>query len=276
MTQTHAPPAGETLAHETLARALLPLAHEAGRAIMAVYATAFTTRSKDDRSPVTDADDAAEAIILAGLHRLTPDFPVVAEELAARGEAPQVGSGPFWLVDPLDGTREFIERNGEFTVNIALVENGHPVLGIVLAPALEVAWLGTRAAGARRFDKLHPEGRAIQARPVPKVAPMVLVSRNHREPSVDIWLKQQMAPETRTVGSSLKFCQIAEGAADFYPRFAALSEWDTAAGQAVLEAAGGAVLTWDGPADKPRIGAALQYGKPDFRNLPFLARGSLR
>ena len=264
MTQTHA----------TLAEALLPLAHEAGAAIMAVYATAFTARSKDDRSPVTDADDAAEAIILAGLRKLTPRIPVVAEELAARGEAPQINEGPFWLVDPLDGTREFIERNGEFTVNIALVENGRPVLGIVLAPALEVAWLGNGAAGARRFDKLHPEGTPIRARPVPKVAPLVLVSRNHREASVDTWLKQQMAPETKTVGSSLKFCHIAEGAADFYPRFAALSEWDTAAGQAVLEAAGGKVLVWDGPADKPNIGAALHYGKPDFRNLPFLARGA--
>lgn len=264
MTQTHA----------VLAEALLPLAHEAGAAIMAVYATAFTARAKDDRSPVTDADDAAETIILAGLRKLTPEIPVVAEELAARGEAPQVGDGPFWLVDPLDGTREFIERNGEFTVNIALVEQGRPVLGIVLAPALEVAWLGVVTSGARRFDRLHPEGYAIRARPVPKVAPLVLVSRNHREASVDIWLKQQMAPETRTVGSSLKFCQIAEGAADFYPRFAAISEWDTAAGQAVLEAAGGQVLAWDGPADRPRIGAALHYGKPDFRNLPFLARGA--
>lgn len=263
-----------TTDHAALAEALLPLAHEAGAAIMTVYATAFTARAKDDRSPVTDADDAAEAVILAGLRRLTPDIPVVAEELAARGEAPQVGDGPFWLVDPLDGTREFIERNGEFTVNIALVEHGRPVLGIVLAPALEVAWLGVGAAGARRFDRLHPEGRAIRARPVPKVAPLVLVSRNHREPSVDTWLKQQMAPETKTVGSSLKFCQIAEGVADFYPRFAAISEWDTAAGQAVLEAAGGAVLAWDGPPEKPRIGAALHYGKPDFRNLPFLARGA--
>lgn len=259
--------------HATLADALLPLAHEAGAAIMAVYATAFAARAKDDRSPVTDADDAAEAVILAGLRKLTPEIPVVAEELAARGEAPQIGSGPFWLVDPLDGTREFIERNGEFTVNIALVERGRPVLGIVLAPALEVAWIGG-PQGARRFDRLHPDGKSIRARPVPKVAPLVLVSRNHREASVDIWLKQQMAPETKTVGSSLKFCQIAEGAADFYPRFAAISEWDTAAGQAVLEAAGGQVLTWDGPADKPRIGATLHYGKPDFRNLPFLARGA--
>ncbi|MEK9968815.1 MAG: 3'(2'),5'-bisphosphate nucleotidase CysQ [Ferrovibrio sp.] len=259
--------------HKTLANALLPLAREAGAAIMAIYATPFTSRSKDDRSPVTDADDAAETIILAGLRKLTPEIPVVAEELAARGEAPQVTDGAFWLVDPLDGTREFIERNGEFTVNIALVENGRPVLGVVLAPALEIAWLGS-PAGAQRFDRLHPDGAAIRARPVPKVAPLVLVSRNHREPAVDAWLKQQMGPETKTVGSSLKFCQIAEGAGDFYPRFAAISEWDTAAGQAVLEAAGGAVVTWDGPPDNPRMGGPLRYGKPAYRNLPFLARGA--
>jgi 3'(2'), 5'-bisphosphate nucleotidase len=259
--------------HTALAHNLLPLAREAATAIMAIYATPFVARAKDDRSPVTDADEAAETIILAGLKRLTPDIPVVAEELATRGEAPEVGpnvsGGSFWLVDPLDGTREFIERNGEFTVNIALIEQGRPVLGIVLAPAQEIAWLGM-PGGALRFDPLSgPDGKPIAARPVPKVAPMVLVSRNHREPAVDTWLQQQMAPETRTVGSSLKFCQIAEGNGDLYPRFASISEWDTAAGQAVLEAAGGAVVIWNGDTE----GAALQYGKPKFRNPGFLARG---
>lgn len=258
-----------TLTHGGLAHALLPLARDAGAAIMAVYATPFVARAKDDRSPVTDADDAAEAIILAGLHRLTPDIPVVAEELAARGEAPDVQGGRFWLVDPLDGTREFIERNGEFTVNIALIEQGRPVLGIVLAPAQDVAWLGS-PAGALRFDVANPDGRPIVARAVPRAAPMVLVSRNHREPAVDTWLKQLLGPETRTVGSSLKFCQIAEGHGDLYPRFASISEWDTAAGQAVLEAAGGAVMIWDA---SYREAAPLHYGKKDFRNPAFVARG---
>ncbi len=260
--------------HAVLCDALLPLARKAGDAIMAIYATPFVSRAKDDRSPVTDADDAAEEIILAGLQQLTPGIPVVAEELAARGEAPAVGDAPFWLVDPLDGTREFIDRNGEFTVNIALVERGQPVLGIVLAPALEIAWLGS-AAGARRFDRLHPDGKAIAARAVPAIAPQVLVSRNHREPAVESWLQQQLAPETRTVGSSLKFCQIAEGAADLYPRFASISEWDTAAGQAVLEAAGGAVMVWDISAAQPRETGALRYGKSQFRNPAFLARGRI-
>jgi 3'(2'), 5'-bisphosphate nucleotidase len=256
--------------HTRLAQSLLPLAREAATAIMAIYATPFVARAKDDRSPVTDADEAAETIILAGLKRLTPDIPVVAEELATRGEAPSVGSGRFWLVDPLDGTREFIERNGEFTVNIALIEQGRPVLGIVLAPAQEIAWLGM-PGGALRFDRLNPDGKPIAARSVPKVGPMVLVSRNHREPAVDTWLQQLVAPETRTVGSSLKFCQIAEGSGDLYPRFASISEWDTAAGQAVLEAAGGAVVTWD---TTYKQGPALPYGKTNFRNPPFLARGA--
>jgi 3'(2'), 5'-bisphosphate nucleotidase len=251
---------------QRLGAALLPLARAAGAAIMAVYATDFATRAKRDASPVTDADEAAEAIILQGLSGLTPDVPVVAEEQMADGHVPQLHGDRFWLVDPLDGTREFVDRNGEFTVNIALIERGRPVLGIVVAPVQARTWLGVAGSGARCFDGAQDDtGTAIAARPVPRVGALVLVSRNHREAAVDAWLQQQLAPETRTVGSSLKFCRIAEGAADLYPRFASISEWDTAAGQAVLEAAGGAVVTWDGP--------SLDYGKPGFRNPGFLARG---
>lgn len=256
-----------------LAEALLPLAREAGTAIMAVYATAFAARTKADRSPVTDADEAAEAIILRGLASLTADVPVVAEEQVAAGNIPQIEGHRFWLVDPLDGTREFVDRNGEFTVNIALIENGRPVLGVVSAPALGDAWLGIHGLGARRFNGAGDhQGREIAARRVPQGGAQVLVSRNHREAEVDVWLKQQLAPQTCTVGSSLKFCRIAEGAADLYPRFASISEWDTAAGQAVLEAAGGAVVTWD---DSHRENGPLGYGKPGFRNPGFLARGRL-
>lgn len=246
-----------------LAPAILDLARQAGGAIMAVYATPFIQRTKDDRSPVTDADEQAEAIILAGLARLTPDIPVVAEEQAARGETPVIDGGCFWLVDPLDGTREFVDRNGEFTVNIALIENGAPVLGVVTAPALGLAWLGY-GGKAWRYEGAAATG--IRARPVPSRGAHVLVSRNHLDREVAGWLKQQPDSTTRTVGSSLKFCRIAEGAADLYPRFASISEWDTAAGQAVLEAAGGAVLTWQG--------APLRYGKPGFRNPGYLARGA--
>lgn len=250
-----------------LGEALLPLARSAADAIMAVYVTAFSARAKADRSPVTDADEAAERIILDGLHALTPGIPVVAEEQVARGHIPQIEGDEFWLVDPLDGTREFIDRNGEFTVNIALIRRGEPVMGVVLAPATGDAWLGTVGIGAWRFSGARDmTGRTIRARRVPAVAPMVLISRNHRDAQIDGWLKSQALPQTCTVGSSLKFCRIAEGQADLYPRFASISEWDTAAGQAVLEAAGGAVVTWEN--------LPLRYGKAQFRNPGFLARGA--
>lgn len=250
---------------DRLGPAVLALSRDAGAAVMAIYATDFERRIKDDRSPVTDADETSEAIILAGLQRLTPAVPVIAEEMAAAGALPEIGTGPFWLVDPLDGTREFIARNGDFTVNIALVVAGRPRLGVVLAPAHgNTAWLGS-PGGARRFGAGDTVGEAISARIAPPFGATALVSRSHREKQVDQWLARQDRPQAATIGSSLKFCRIAEGAADFYPRFASISEWDTAAGQAVLEAAGGEVLTWDG--------APLGYGKPGFRNPGFLAQG---
>lgn len=253
---------------DRLGPAVLALAREAGAAIMAIYATDFAKRKKDDHSPVTDADEEAEAIILAGLQRLTPDLPVIAEEMAAAGKLPDIGEGPFWLVDPLDGTREFIARNGDFTVNIALIVAGRPRLGVVLAPAHgDIAWLGL-PKGARRFEGGSSAGESIAARVAPPFGAIALVSRSHREKEVDAWLARQDRMQTASIGSSLKFCRIAEGAADFYPRFISISEWDTAAGQAVLEAAGGMVLTWDG--------APLGYGKPGFRNPGFLAQGRVQ
>lgn len=244
---------------------VLALAREAGAAIMTIYATDFEKRKKDDHSPVTDADETAEAIILSGLRRLTPHLPIIAEEMAAAGNLPDVGAGPFWLVDPLDGTREFIARNGDFTVNIALVVAGRPRLGVVLAPARgDAAWLGM-PKGAWRFGPGDATGEAIRARVAPPFGAVALVSRSHREKDVDAWLARQDRMQTASIGSSLKFCRIAEGNADFYPRFVSISEWDTAAGQAVLEAAGGEVVTWEG--------LPLAYGKPGFRNPGFLARG---
>lgn len=247
-----------------LAPAILTLARKAEAAIMAVYATPFEQRAKQDASPVTDADEQAEAIILAGLQALTPDIPVVAEEQAARGETPDVKGDRFWLVDPLDGTREFVDRNGEFTVNIALIEHGAPVLGVVAAPALGLAWVGH---GGKAWRHEGDRVITIRARLVPSRGAHVLVSRNHIDREVAGWLAQQPDATRQTVGSSLKFCRIAEGAADLYPRFASISEWDTAAGQAVLEAAGGAVVTWQGE--------RLLYGKPGFRNPGYLARGAV-
>jgi 3'(2'), 5'-bisphosphate nucleotidase len=248
---------------------LTALAHRAGAAILDIYARPDQgERRKTDASPVTDADHAAEAIILAGLGRLTPDIPVVAEEEVAAGRTPEVGAGPFWLVDPLDGTKEFIKRNGEFTVNIALIEDAMPTLGVVSAPAQGVLWRGAKGHGAERLLDGGPPS-AIAVRRPPAQGLTVFASRSHAVFSqLDIWLRNNHIPvaERRQAGSSLKFCLIAAGEADIYPRFGPTMEWDTAAGQAVLEAAGGEVI--DDSTRQP-----LRYGKPAHRNPWFVARG---
>ena len=248
---------------------LTDLARQAGVAILDIYGRADKgERQKTDASPVTDADHAAEAIILTGLRRLTPEIPIIAEEEVAAGRMPTVGKGPFWLVDPLDGTKEFIKRNGEFTVNIALIENGAPTLGVVSAPAQGVLWRGARDHGAQRLlDGGEPTTMA--ARRPPTVGYTVFASRSHSVfNQLDIWLRNNDIPvaERKQAGSSLKFCLIAAGEADIYPRFGPTMEWDTAAGQAVLEAAGGEVL--DDSTRQP-----LRYGKPGHRNPWFVARG---
>ena len=253
--------------HQSLRQASTDLAREAGREIMRIYAGDLGVRDKADRSPVTDADHAAEAIIVAGLRTLTPDTPVVAEEEVAAGRIPVIGDGPFWLVDPLDGTKEVIKKNGEFTVNIALIEGGRPTLGIVLAPASETLWRGAAGLGA---DKSEHGGTftPITTRPEPTDGLTCCASRSHAIYSdLDIWFGREglTVAERVQVGSSLKFCLIAEGKADIYPRFGPTNEWDTAAGQGVLEAAGGGVVTTDG---RP-----LLYGKPRFSNPHFIARG---
>jgi 3'(2'), 5'-bisphosphate nucleotidase len=252
--------------HKTLRQSCTEIAREAAREIMRIYAGDLGVRDKADKSPVTDADHAAEAIIVAGLRALTPTTPIVAEEEMAAGRVPTIGDGPFWLVDPLDGTKEFIKRNGEFTVNIALIENGRPTLGIVLAPAIDVLWRGAAGLGADRSEN----GGAfvsITTRTPPSDGLTCCASRSHAVYSdLDIWFKREGLTVTERVqtGSSLKFCLIAEGKADIYPRFGPTNEWDTAAGQGVLEAAGGEVVTTDG---KP-----LLYGKPGFSNPHFIAR----
>jgi 3'(2'), 5'-bisphosphate nucleotidase len=237
---------------------------------MRIYAGDLGVRDKADKSPVTDADQAAEAIIVAGLRALTPDTPVVAEEEMAAGRVPAIdviqAGGSFWLVDPLDGTKEFIKRNGEFTVNIALIEDGRPTLGIVLAPASDTLWRGAMGLGADKSEKGGAFTR-IATRPQPIDGLTCCASRSHAIYSdLDIWFGREglTVAERVQVGSSLKFCLIAEGKADIYPRFGPTNEWDTAAGQGVLEAAGGEVVTTDG---KP-----LLYGKPRFSNPHFIAR----
>ncbi len=246
---------------QSLLPTLEKLARKAGAAIMEIYATDFQVEHKGDASPVTAADKKAEALILPGLAALTPDIPIVAEESVAAGHIPEIG-GAFWLVDPLDGTKEFIKRNGEFTVNIGLVVDGIPLAGVVYAPAMDILWSG---ADGRAFRQDADGRRAITCRLPPQTGAVVLTSRSHREPdTLNRWMSKLDQPVLDFAGSSLKFCKVADGSADFYPRFGPTCEWDVAAGHAVLRAAGGEVITFDG---RP-----LAYAKSNFLNSDFLAR----
>lgn len=246
-----------------LVEKLIPVVRRAGGVIMDIYASDFEVRGKDDASPVTEADERAEALILAELAALTPDIPVVAEESVAAGVVPDVDAR-FWLVDPLDGTKEFIGRNGEFTVNIALIENGQPVLGVVFAPALERLFAG--AAGSAVFMEDEAGRHPIRVRAVPEEGLTVVASRSHGDPTaLQAFLGGRKVAALRNAGSSLKICLIAAGEADLYPRLGRTMEWDIAAGDAILRAAGGHVTDTD---HTPMV-----YGKAGFANPFFVARG---
>jgi 3'(2'), 5'-bisphosphate nucleotidase len=253
-----------------LLQSLIYTAQRAGGAIMAVYATDFSVRDKADASPVTAADEAAEKIILADLAAIAPDVPVVAEESVASGLVPVIAER-FFLVDPLDGTREFVSHRDEFTVNVALIEDGEPVLGVVYAPARrELFWGDARAGKAGHIDAdpdgtMPSMGNAIAARSAPDRGLVAVASRSHRTPETDAFLANYPVTEFRSIGSSLKFCLVAIGEADIYPRLGTTMEWDTAAGHAVLAAAGGQVTGLEGE--------PFRYGKPGFRNGNFVARG---
>ncbi|WP_291841577.1 3'(2'),5'-bisphosphate nucleotidase CysQ [Maricaulis sp.] len=217
--------------------------------IMEIYESDFEARGKDDKSPVTDADELAEAIILAELETAMPGIPVLAEESFAAGFRPKT-DGAFILVDPVDGTKEFINKNGEFTVNIALIENRAPTAGCVFAPARErifvggtEAWAGSLKAG----ESVSPDRlETITTRARPAGGMTAVMSRSHADANTLAFADAQGVTEKVSAGSSLKFCLVAEGTADVYPRFGPTKEWDTGAGHAVLNAAGGAVLTPDG------------------------------
>jgi len=251
-----------------MARTLAEVALAAGPAVMEEYARGCEARDKADGSSVTAADERAEAIIVARLQALAPGIAIVAEEATAAGaklEAPP----RFFLVDPLDGTREFIARNGEFTINVALVENGAPVAGAVYAPAIERVWFGGRTAGAAKVavgGALPAARESLTVRRAPEKL-TALASRSHADAATEAFLARLGVEERVSAGSSLKFCVIAEGRADVYPRFAPTMEWDTAAGDAVLRAAGGSVAGLDG--------AALKYGKlaQGLRNAGFVGWG---
>lgn len=221
------------------------IAHRAGDAILEIYAGDFDVETKRDESPVTAADMAAHRIIVAELAELTPGLPILSEEAAATPWEERRHWDSYWLVDPLDGTREFIKGNGEFTVNIALVQGGRPIIGVIHAPVLGQSWLGCDGVGAFRQER-HQEPVAIQPSRPARQPPRVLVSRSHAGPEIEAMLDRLGQCERIAAGSSLKFCRIAEGAADFYPRTGTTCEWDTAAGQGILEAAGGKVLDRDG------------------------------
>jgi 3'(2'), 5'-bisphosphate nucleotidase len=227
-----------------LADALLPIAARAGDAIMKVYTGAFTVERKDDNSPLTLADLESQRIILEGLRQLTPDVPVLSEESAQAPWSVRRSWNELWVVDPLDGTREFVKRNGEFTVNIALIVEHEPVLGIVAAPAQGISYWGATGVGAFRQDGLGNRRRIRVSAPASPLR--VVGSRSHLSAETAAYLTGFPPHEMTGVGSSLKFCLLAEGNAELYPRFGPTSEWDTAAGQALLEAAGGQVTRMDG------------------------------
>ena len=267
MTQTMTAVAGRDIIE--LAR----IACSAGEIVLQHYAdTEIAARSKDDQSPVTRADEEAEAYILDRLRALAPGIPVIAEEEVASGKIPEIGRR-FFLVDPLDGTKEFLSRNGEFTVNIGEIADGRPTRGVVFAPAKSRLFMGDEASGAFElqieqgqkpdFEKLRP----IAARSAPTEGLVAVASRSHRDAKTDDYLARFPVKEFASAGSSLKFCLVAAGEADIYPRLGRTMEWDTAAGHAVLAAAGGSVVTIDG---RPFV-----YGKVEekFANPFFVARG---
>ncbi len=255
----------EAEARTLLLAQMVEIARSAGALIMRHYAGDSERRHKADQSPVTAADEEAEALILQGLHAAAPNIPVIAEESAAAGKLPDIAGGVFLLVDPLDGTKEFLNKNGEFTVNIALIERGTPTAGVVFAPAVERLFWGS-TTGA--FEESHGEKRQIQTRATPKDGMIAIASRSHRDRLTDEYLAHYPIANLIAAGSSLKFCVIAAGEADLYPRHGPTMEWDTAAGDAVLRAAGGRVTRLDGK-------TPLTYGnaREKFQNPSFVAWG---
>lgn len=248
-----------------LVDAVRRIAERAGEAIMDVYSSDFDVENKDDSSPVTEADRRAEQLIIASLRdEIGSTLPIVAEEEVAAGRIPEVGKEAFWLVDPLDGTKQFIKRQGEFTVNIALIENGEPVLGVVHAPAINATYWGSEHGA---FANIDGQGdRPIACRSVPEKGLIAVASRSHRNAETDEFLAQYDVGESTSSGSSIKFCLVACGKADVYPRTGRTMEWDTAAGHAVVKFAGGSV--------EEIGGGPLKYGKPNFENPHFAVWGA--
>jgi 3'(2'), 5'-bisphosphate nucleotidase len=241
---------------------VIALAREAGTATMAYYDEADTqgVREKEDRSPVTLADEVAHQILVEGLRRLDPGTPIVSEEAEAASFEVRRGWTRFWLVDPLDGTKEFIKRRAEFTVNVALIEDGEPVFGVVLAPALDLLYWAAKGEGAWREEKAGPPQR-IYSRSLPPDTPKVIVeSLSHPSAELEDYLKTIPVAHRVKAGSSLKFCWVAEGRADVYPRLGPTMEWDVAAGDCIYRQSG----------RQGERASPLSYNKPDLRNSSFI------
>ena len=225
-------------------RAVIDLAKAAGEKIMAIYAQDFDVDYKDDSSPLTQADLASHHCIVDGLRELTPQIPALSEESSEDEKRNRMSWQTYWLIDPLDGTKEFVKKNGEFTVNIALVSNHQPVFGVVNAPALDVTYWGDKFSGAFKVEGGVEKSITVRSRPASSADWIVVGSRSHQSDEFKAFMEDYGDAEIVSMGSSLKLCLVAEGKADLYPRLGLTSEWDTAASQAVVEAAGGQVLAF--------------------------------
>jgi 3'(2'), 5'-bisphosphate nucleotidase len=243
------------------------LARQAGEKIMVFYRNGADITLKKDASPLTAADRASHDFLVESLGSLTPEIPVISEESEEAANSALASAKRFWLIDPLDGTKEFVKGTNEFTVNIALVEQGHPVLGVVHAPALNLTYYGVRNSGSwRRTGDRSPT--PISARRADPARLSVVASKDHAGPLVGAMLNRLAGPQLQSMGSSLKFCLVAEGKADLYLRDLPTMEWDTAAAQSIVEAAGGGVFSLDG---RP-----LGYGKPDLKNPAIITVGDVQ
>ena len=247
--------------HKDFWEELIDIGAEAGRAILDIYHDGIVVTYKEDRSPLTMADQRSHAVITTRLKKVTPDIPVISEEGADIPYEERSEWGSFWLVDPLDGTKEFIKRNGEFTVNIALIERDRPVMGVVYVPVKDVLYYAEKGKGAFKVE--GGETTRLKVREKVDKGYIVAESRSHRTPEIEEFLKRIPVQERISAGSSLKFCLVAEGKADLYPRFGPTMEWDTAAGQCLVEEAGGKVIGRDG--------GPLSYNRRELRHNGFIA-----
>lgn len=261
-----------TIDFDALVAPILETMLEAGAVVMDVYNSDFEVFGKADQSPVTEADRRGEAVITDALQKLAPEIPVVGEEAKSEGQCPDISGGVFWLVDPLDGTKEFIKKGNDFTVNIGLIQDGTPVMGFVYAPATGTMYWGQQDKGAWTADVTDGvlgKSREIRCRKADKDNLVIVASKSHRSPELEAYLEHFPGAENVSIGSSLKLCLLATGEADLYPRLGPTCEWDTAAAHAVLLAAGGHVEVADG--------IPLTYAKDltTFLNPWFLCRADM-